>query len=366
MAKLPTVRVLKAAPVAAPLLPVEPEFCAYDHPRLAALRRRWRVVEIAGEGSDFERARRLRIWTRERWQHGYDQLSDPRDAVAILEAVAAGKVFNCFYSATVFSQACLAVGLPARVVAILHRCCDYPVGRRQNFGHTTVEVYCRELGKWVVMDPDRNAHYERAGELLSATDLHHACWDNQLDKIEQVMDDPQFALPHAVPGLSERDMARFREQFERHRSLDYYAYVKVATRQGFSSAELAAEPPAPLLVYAERQPPAVAHAFGPAQQSEPVTEAAHFNWPLAMSWLQASLATKRPGRTVQLDVRHNLYAFSHVELRLDGGPWRRLRGTSKRLTLPFGVSEVEARAVDLTGMAGHSARLSLEVSFLEV
>lgn len=138
--------------------------------RARMLRERWRLDEVvAGAGDELERIMRLAEWTRDRWSDGWRQdwkelhLIPPWDASLILELAPRDLAQGmCTHYATVFVQACAALGIPSR-----HLICT---------AHCTAEAWSSRWGTWVWVDcggdkdDARRAVYrvERGGKPLSA------------------------------------------------------------------------------------------------------------------------------------------------------------------------------------------------------
>lgn len=144
--------------------------------RAHLLRERWHLDKVvAGAKDDFERIVRLAHWTRQQWTDGWNpswkalQCCPPWDAPLILELsrhdLARGM---CTHYATVFVQACAALGIPARHV--IHT------------AHCTAEAWSDHWQKWVWLDPGGDLHdetmavyyVERQGVPQSALELHDA------------------------------------------------------------------------------------------------------------------------------------------------------------------------------------------------
>src|SRR5512134_3727193 len=98
---IPTqLRVLLGGPYEKPVFPFPFRFRSPSDPAAVALRKKYRLMEIAGEGSDFARARRLKSWVRSQWNHGYDgegdQETTPQDALDILKRARRGNALSCW------------------------------------------------------------------------------------------------------------------------------------------------------------------------------------------------------------------------------------------------------------------------------
>lgn len=357
------VRVLESSPCRRPAEPFEPVFRPPDHPQAVELRRKHRLAAVAGEGTDFERARRLMNWVRRRWNHGYDdnRVRDPSDALQLLAAAEKGCRFSCGNYARTFVQCCLAVGLPARRCGIKRREADFPCGYAGNSGHVVSEAYCRELGKWVMFDADLNGFYTIGGVPANALDLHRSWHEHRGENAAQVLDRPHFVPIYECPDISTKQMRKNWRDFNRHRTIDYYYYIRTWLVQGFA-AEDRGEHRNESLFYAGLTPPPLALNFREGTMATVCTTRDElFNWPLDRTFVKARMLGERPSRRVELRLEHTMPLFDHFEIAIGGESFRRIRGGAKTLTLPDGRTTVRARCVDGFGRPGHEARLRLEV-----
>lgn len=199
------------------------------HPTLELLRQRYALDAVAGGGGDLERAIRLRSWVKSRWPHLLPLANPPYNGLAILDRAACGETFICMHYSVTLVHCCLALGIQARIVN-LHRGIaeSYRIGEEAATEppvdeHATVEVWCRELGRWTMMDPDFDCHYERGGEPLSAWEIHRAFVDAELAEIT-VRRGPGSA---AWDSLGSDYLARTLPS--------YYAHVSLLMRNDFLS-----------------------------------------------------------------------------------------------------------------------------------
>lgn len=200
-----------------------------EHPVLERLRDRYRLDEVAGGGGDLERAIRLRDWVKSRWPHVLPLSNPPYDGLVILDRAARGETFICMHYSVTFVHCCLALGIEARVVN-LHRGVaeSYAIGHEAAAEppvdeHVTVEVWCRESGRWAMLDPDFDCHYERHGAVLSAWEIHRAFVDGELDAIEA----------RRGPGSAAYD--ELGQVFFARTLPSYYAHVSLLMRNDFLS-----------------------------------------------------------------------------------------------------------------------------------
>ncbi|MBI4552170.1 MAG: transglutaminase domain-containing protein, partial [Candidatus Latescibacteria bacterium] len=177
-----------------------------DEPRLTILRERWRLDHVvAGAKTEFEKFLRLKRWTRQQWEDGWNrgtlQFVPPWDALVVLELASQQLSLGmCTHYASTFVQACLSLGLQARVCIITSHC--------------VAEVWSNEHRKWVMIDPGCDfddgrkgtRHFERHGVPMSALDLHKAFVHDDFDGVAEVNDPEQF-------GNSVRENAALYRQF---------------------------------------------------------------------------------------------------------------------------------------------------------
>jgi len=354
------VRVRGRGPFARPVEPFEPAFCPPSSPRLAALRRGYRLADVAGEGADFDRCRRIMNWVRSRWNHGYDSIPDRSDALGLLAAAARGLRFQCSDYATLFVQCCLALGLPARRLGIRRKETDFPHGYLGNHGHSVAEAYCREPAKWVLFDADLNCHYTIAGAPAGALDLHRSWHEHRGRNVAQVLDEPRFVPILQCPGISERQMRKNWRDFSRHRTIDYYFYLTAALAHGYARTDPPPERRGTLF-FAGIVPPPLAVNFRQARPDHVlVTREDQFNWPIDRTFILASMLGAKPSRRVEVRLQHTMPFFDRFELAVGRGSFRRLRGDAAVLSVPDGLTTVRARCVDGFGRPGHEATVKIE------
>lgn len=133
-----------------------------------------KVVE--GARSDSARALRILHWSHRQWKHNGDNVPKKRDALSILEeARSEGKQFRCVEYGIVGTAALNAMGLPARVLALKIKDVETT---ESGAGHVLLEVYLKDLGKWVLMDGQMDAMPVLNGVPLNAAELQHAIVNN--------------------------------------------------------------------------------------------------------------------------------------------------------------------------------------------
>ena len=204
------------------------------NPTLQALRERFPLVDIAGEGTDVERAVRIRDWIKSLFPHYIPYRMPVWNALTILDRASRGvENFICIHYSVSLVQCCLALGMQARMINI-HRgiANNYVVGDESIADppvdeHVVAEVWSSELGSWVLLDTDFDCHYERAGVPLSAWEIHQAFVAGDLDQLTCRRGPDSHAFT-ALGGAIESE-----DHFFGYVLPSYYAHVSVLMRNDF-------------------------------------------------------------------------------------------------------------------------------------
>ncbi len=146
-------------------------------PALSAFRR-----ELAGvakpNSHDLEVAIAIRKWCRAQqigdWSADDNSSENPK---LLLDRQRRGVPGTCRRFAYVFAGALLAGGLDSRVVNVSAGIYD------SSSNHTLVEVWIRELGKWILMDSMYNTMFLVDGTPASLLELSKAMTDGNLDRV---------------------------------------------------------------------------------------------------------------------------------------------------------------------------------------
>jgi hypothetical protein len=304
---------------------------------------------VADCGTEFEAFLALKRWVRSRWDHGWSRsFQTVADGLDILRAAATGERFCCGHYSRVFVDCATALGWPARQVGISIADCEFPRGHNVgNVGHSVAEIWSNEHEKWVLMDPDVNCYYARDAVPLNALEIRDAWLSGKAETVTQVFDEPAFVLPtgptlglamELTPGLNEfsEDTVRFAfERFSRHRTMDYYARVRIA---GWEWAD-------------ERCLPTFVSHFQPSPGVRWTSNVADMYWSVNMVRLAAAPAWNGDTARLSVTLDHCMPFFDHFEARTDGGGWERCDET---LDWPVweGVHRLECRAVNVVGRPG--------------
>lgn len=172
----------------------------YDmaHPSYAELLSTYPIAEIAGEGSELERALRLMDEYAPRLRHQSDY--DNHVTMEALPLLAysldnRGHGINCRSKAQILNEMCLALGIPARKVWLM------PSSMYDTDCHVVNEVWDTALQKWVMLDITNNQYWvDENGTPLSILEIREKGATNE------------FCTPVA-PGDSLSDLPKLKQRY---------------------------------------------------------------------------------------------------------------------------------------------------------
>lgn len=120
------------------------------------LTEKYGLGEVAGKGSDFQRAKRLLHYLAPRLTHSswYDN-HVPCNALDLLEYSLNNpeQGINCLNKSKILAECCLALGICARRVSI------YPYSPYDFDNHVVTEIFDRKRKKWIMLDPTTDGYF---------------------------------------------------------------------------------------------------------------------------------------------------------------------------------------------------------------
>lgn len=128
----------------------------FDCPEYEELRNKYNLVEIAGDGNDFVRAKRLLHYLAPRLTHSswYDNHIEC-NALRLLEYSLDNpeQGINCLNKSKILVECCMALGIYARRVSIM------PFSPYDFDNHVVAEIYDSTLEKWIMLDPTTDGYF---------------------------------------------------------------------------------------------------------------------------------------------------------------------------------------------------------------
>lgn len=128
----------------------------FSHKNYEVLKSRYNIANVAKDGTEFERARRLMDEFASRLTHKSDYDNHvPVNALDLLEYSLDNKNqgINCRAKAQILNEMCLSLGIYARKVWIM------PYSGYDGDCHVVNEVWDGSLGKWVMLDVTNNEYW---------------------------------------------------------------------------------------------------------------------------------------------------------------------------------------------------------------
>lgn len=128
----------------------------FDCPEYEELKNTYALEQTAGSGSDFERAKRLLHYLAPRLTHcsWYDNHIEC-NALRLLEYSLdrPDQGINCLNKSKILQECCMALGIYAR------RVCIMPYSPFDFDNHVVTEIYDRDMGKWIMLDPTTDGYF---------------------------------------------------------------------------------------------------------------------------------------------------------------------------------------------------------------
>ena len=272
----------------------------FGDPKLKTIRGTYKLDEVVAPGkTEFEKQRLLMRWVWDQWDFGHAQeLYNLTDPLWILRETRKEHVFQCMHSASVMMPTMASLGWVAR------RC--------SSSNHTWNEVWSNQYGRWVFMDATHNQWHERNGIPLSSYEWHHGRYVEQTDQIvTHARDD---AIWHLDPKPRSFRMGV-------HGTNSYGASRAPERSVRFVIAEDAVNDVDPKDLY----------------------------YPIN----QAALALVPDGDGLRVTLGTITPNFKEFRIRVEGGEWQALQGTTFAWRLNPGENRLEARSVNLFDVEGN-------------
>lgn len=149
-------------------------------PELKALRKDWRLDEIAGRGDEASKIINLMVWVHKRVRHdGANTGNVRRDARTLVEYCDTSKRgVNCRMLATILNEVYLAMGFKSRHVTCM------PKSSIDTDCHVINAVWSKSLKKWVYMDPTNEGYFrDEAGKLMSIAEVREGLRSGRTMKV---------------------------------------------------------------------------------------------------------------------------------------------------------------------------------------
>jgi hypothetical protein len=333
---------------------------AWDTPRLRELRERYRLDDVVATGeTEWEQLLLLREWVHRRWSHGWSS-APLDDALAVLGRAEQGEDFHCEYYAATLTQCALALGFQARRLDISKSDTAWIAPGEENVGHSVVEVWSQDWHKWVVLDPDMNAHYEHQGIPLNGLEIHRLWKAGRWRELRMVRGKAPFRVTtSAASGYA----TQFRPwlihdifaDFGRFNATDYYSRLSWHLRNDYFSSP----GPVPTLRWFDHtEPPQLVHWNQPIVDARWTCDERDAYWTLNQAQIDLRLTGENlRAPVVIVEVEHSMPNLERVVVKIgEDGAWETYREPILWTIVP-GKSVVEAKPVSMFGREGYTSRI---------
>lgn len=131
-------------------------------------------ILVKDQQSDLDKIKSVLDWTSKQWKHNGSNNPTKQDALTILKEAREGKQFRCVEYGIVASAALKSIGIPARNLGLKTRDVEKVM---RGAGHVVSEVYSKELGKWIYIDPQFNIIPTLNGHPLNGVEFQKAIFN---------------------------------------------------------------------------------------------------------------------------------------------------------------------------------------------
>lgn len=148
--------------------------CSYNltNAKYEDLKTRYPILQIAGNGSDFQRALRICQWLAPNLSHQGDSslTSDLEvNSISLLDYAFGNRHgINCVCKAKILVECCLALGIYARRIGL------YPNSPFDTDNHVVAEIYDRKRRKWIMLDPTSGGYFSDGKNPLSCLEMRES------------------------------------------------------------------------------------------------------------------------------------------------------------------------------------------------
>lgn len=152
------------------------EIClSYDftNAKYEELKTRYPILQIAGKGSDFQRALCICQWLAPNLSHQGDfSLTNnfSVNSISLLDYAFGNSKhgINCVCKAKILVECCLALGIFARRIGL------YPNSPFDTDNHVVAEIYDRKRKKWIMLDPTSGGYFTDGKNPLSCLEMRES------------------------------------------------------------------------------------------------------------------------------------------------------------------------------------------------
>jgi len=133
---------------------------------------------VSGPMNELDKIVNILDWASKQWEHNGSNTPTKQDALTILKEAQEGKQFRCVEYGIVATSALNSIGIPARTLGLKTRDVEKVM---RGAGHVVSEVYSKEHGKWIFIDPQFNIMPTLNGTPLNGVEFQKAIFDKNVN-----------------------------------------------------------------------------------------------------------------------------------------------------------------------------------------
>lgn len=133
---------------------------------------------VIEQKSDFDKIKSILDWTSKQWEHNGSNNPTKQDALTILKEAREGKQFRCVEYGIVATATLNSIGIPARTLGLKTRDVEKVM---RGAGHVVAEVYSKEHGKWIFIDPQFNIIPTLNGNPLNGVEFQKEIFNKNIN-----------------------------------------------------------------------------------------------------------------------------------------------------------------------------------------
>ena len=172
-----------------PAYPVEVVFhyAAPTDEDLRKVRETYDLDGVAGRGPEIDQIVNLMAWTYRLTTHANEpKIPEVRNALTLIPlARDQHMAINCYLKTVILNEVYLAMGFESRQTHLR------PAEREEDESHVVTSVYCRALGRWVMMDPDFGVYAtDDKGAILGIAEIRSRLIAGRRIEVESIEPEP--------------------------------------------------------------------------------------------------------------------------------------------------------------------------------
>ncbi|MDO9465031.1 MAG: transglutaminase-like domain-containing protein [bacterium] len=199
----------------------------FNNKKMHSLRGKYKLDKVIASGkTEFKKMLLLRDWVSSRFNHGYCKRYKGETALDVLKRAEKGECFTCATFASVLVSCLTSLGFVARNLTIAQDETDF-IGNNTNIGHCVAEVWSNQFRKWIVLDADTKAHFEKDEMPLSAYEVRKYWLEGKWKEVDFIQAKNPPKVVTMGSDFKEEQLEKNIKNFMKHNTMNYYHHIMV-------------------------------------------------------------------------------------------------------------------------------------------